>query len=79
MLYPLIHLYYHIHTYVHPLYMCIHHIYTLTRLKTPIYTPQNNHVNRYNPWRVSSAFLNLFDTIIILVFIPIFDNLIYPK
>ena len=23
-----IHLYYHIYTYVHPLYMCIHHIYT---------------------------------------------------
>ena len=31
-----------------------------------------------SPWRVSSAFLNLFDTIIILIFIPIFDNFVYP-
>ena len=29
---PFIHLHYHMYTYVHPLYMYIRHIHTLTRL-----------------------------------------------
>ena len=33
---PFIHLHYHIYTYVHPLYMYIHHIYTIYTPNTPL-------------------------------------------
>ena len=36
---PFLHLHYHIYTYVHPLYMYTHHIYTMYTPNTPLYTP----------------------------------------